>query len=149
MRLVWILPELASGPALAQQIPALIELDLDFLQTFLFIVRKRAPLEKLVFFINEVLNVIHHVLILVCHACLLFHEQLIRVAPSPMLARLKRLDDRMLSCKKVFGGMLVLRAIAAAHMTAAETETQLDPCVSSFQAVLATLRARRDVVNLI
>jgi hypothetical protein len=40
MRLVWIFPELASGSALAQQIPALIELDLDFLQTLLFIARK-------------------------------------------------------------------------------------------------------------
>jgi hypothetical protein len=74
MRLVWIFPELASGSALAQQIPALIELDLDFLQTLLFIVRKRASLEKLVLFINKALNVIHHALILVCHACLLFYS---------------------------------------------------------------------------
>jgi hypothetical protein len=74
MRLVWIFPELASGSALAQQIPALIKLDLDFLQTLSFIVRKRASLEKLVLFINKALNVIHHALILVCHAYLLFYS---------------------------------------------------------------------------
>jgi hypothetical protein len=43
----------------------------------------------------------------------------------------------MLAPVKVFRGVLVLGRIAAAHITADQTHTQVDPCVSHFHAFFA------------
>jgi hypothetical protein len=50
---------------------------------------------------------------------------------------------------KVLGGVLVLRRIAAADMAANHTEPQVNPSIAGFQALLATVRMRLDVSNLV
>src|SRR5579872_7073866 len=47
----------------------------------------------------------------------------------------------MLGLVEVFGGMLVLRRIAAAHVPAAETFPQMDPGVAHLEAFFAALAA--------
>ena len=46
---------------------------------------------------------------------------------------------------KMFCGVLVFRTITAADVTAGEAETQMNPVVAHFQALLAAVRAGRDV----
>src|SRR5450631_3139046 len=72
----------------------------------------------------------------------------VHVAPSPVLARLEGLDDRVLDGIEVRARVLVLRGVAAADMAAGQTQAQMDPAVARLQAVLAALRARRDLANL-
>jgi len=50
---------------------------------------------------------------------------------------------------EVFGGMLVLRRIAATNMPAFETDTQVYPCISDFQAILAAVCAGGDPSYLV
>jgi hypothetical protein len=45
--------------------------------------------------------------------------------------------------------MLVLRFVAAAHVSAGHAEAKVDPCVSGLQAVFASLRTRLHVADLI
>jgi hypothetical protein len=45
-------------------------------------------------------------------------EQLVDIAPAPILARLEALDDWMLRRVMVFGGVPVGRVIAASNMPA-------------------------------
>jgi hypothetical protein len=40
---------------------------------------------------------------------------------------------------EMFGGMLILRVIAAADMTTDETDTQMHPGVTHFQALLTAI----------
>jgi hypothetical protein len=47
------------------------------------------------------------------------------------------------------GGVLILRIVTAADMSAGETEAQVYPGISHFQTVLTSLGARCDVVDLI
>src|SRR4051794_19137276 len=47
------------------------------------------------------------------------HEQVVGVAPQPILAALERLDNRMVHGVVVLGGVLVLGAVAAADVAAA------------------------------
>jgi hypothetical protein len=46
---------------------------------------------------------------------------------------------------EVFGGMFVLRRIAAAYMPAFEAKTQVYPCIPDFQTILTTIRAGRNL----
>jgi hypothetical protein len=46
---------------------------------------------------------------------------------------------------EMFGRVLILRGITAAYMSTDEAETQVDPVISSLQAVLATTRAWSDL----
>jgi hypothetical protein len=48
------------------------------------------------------------------------HIFLIDIAPLPILARFKRLDNRMVGSLKVLGCVLVFGAIAAANMAASK-----------------------------
>jgi hypothetical protein len=45
---------------------------------------------------------------------------------------------------KMFGGVLIFRIVAATDMPAFETDTQVNPCVSDLQAILAAICAGRD-----
>ena len=47
------------------------------------------------------------------------------------------------------GGMLVLRFVAAAHVSAGHAEAKVDPCVPGLQAVFASLRTRLHIPDLI
>jgi hypothetical protein len=49
----------------------------------------------------------------------------------------------------VFGRMFILRCIAAANVPASQANPQVNPGIPGFQAVLAPLRGRLDVVDLI
>jgi hypothetical protein len=55
------------------------------------------------------------------------NAQLVDVTPLPVLARLKRLDDRMSCPVKVFRGVLVLRRVAAPDVPAMQTAAQVHP----------------------
>jgi hypothetical protein len=73
----------------------------------------------------------------------------IGVTPSPILAGLDGLNDGMLRGVKMFGGVLVLRRIAAADVAAGETHAQMDPRVSDLEAVFTAARTRLDVTNFL
>ena len=45
----------------------------------------------------------------------------------------------MMRCVKVLGGMLVFGGIAATDMAALQTEPKMDPGISCFQALFATM----------
>jgi hypothetical protein len=48
----------------------------------------------------------------------------------------------MFGLVKVLGGMLVLRRIAAAHMTTVGAQTQVDPGIAGLDAVFADIHVR-------
>jgi hypothetical protein len=60
---------------------------------------------------------------------------LVHVTPHPGFSRLNRTDQRVLRFVEVFGGVLVLGRIAAAHMSANQAQAQVDPGVSGFHAI--------------
>jgi hypothetical protein len=49
---------------------------------------------------------------------------------------------------KVFGRVLVLRAVAAANVATDHTEPEMHPVIADLQAFLTTIRARGDLLNL-
>ncbi|CAA9259620.1 MAG: hypothetical protein AVDCRST_MAG93-2129 [uncultured Chloroflexia bacterium] len=55
----------------------------------------------------------------------------------------------MLGCTEVFGGVLVLRRVAAAHMAAAQAHAQVNPGVAQLEALLAAVPARGDGMCLL
>jgi hypothetical protein len=73
----------------------------------------------------------------------------INITPTPIFAWLDRLDDGMLRRMEMLGGVLILGRIAAAHVAAGFADSQVDPCVAHFQAFLAAMSSRLDVVDLI
>src|SRR5216117_641560 len=75
-------------------------------------------------------------------ASLQLHRHLIDVAPAPAFPRLVRGDDRMLRGVKVLGGMLVLRFIAAADVSAGAAQAQMHPGIAHLEAFLAAFAAR-------
>ena len=74
---------------------------------------------------------------------------LIDIAPTPVLARLKRSDDRVTGAPEMSGGVLVRRAVAAAHVAANHAESEVNPRSASPQAVLAAVAARGDGADLV
>jgi hypothetical protein len=77
-------------------------------------------------------------------------EQLIDVAPTPILARLEALHDRKLRPVKVLRRVLPLRLIAASDMAAFLAEAQVNPVHAERETFLATVRSfRDDVAHLI
>jgi hypothetical protein len=50
---------------------------------------------------------------------------------------------------EMLGGVLILRIVAAAHMSTRETDAQVYPGISNFQTVLTAIGARCDVLYLI
>jgi hypothetical protein len=79
----------------------------------------------------------------------LTHEHVVHITPAPIFAWLERLDNWVLRLVKMFGCMLVLGRITAAHVPALQAKTQVHPAVAHFQTLLATLAARLHFMNLI
>jgi hypothetical protein len=78
-----------------------------------------------------------------------FDEQLVDVAPRPILTRLEAANERVLRLIKVLGRVLPDRIVAAANVTAGQTESKVNPPRAGREAFLASLRrAGRDVVDL-
>jgi len=50
---------------------------------------------------------------------------------------------------EMFGGVLVLGGIAAAHVPTLEAQAQVYPCISNSQTILTTIRAGRDVAYFV
>jgi len=77
-------------------------------------------------------------------------EELIDVAPAPVLTGLKALHDRVLRLMEMLGRMLSLRLIAAADVAALLTQPKMHPLHPELETLLAALRSvRRDVAHLI
>jgi hypothetical protein len=75
-------------------------------------------------------------------------HQFVDVAPAPIFAGFKGLDDGMLRLVEVASGVLVFRRIATAHVAALETQAQMHPVIAHFQALFATIAAWFHVPDL-
>src|SRR5580765_168180 len=69
---------------------------------------------------------------------------LVDVAPAPVLAGLRRADDRMAALVGVRGRVLVRRGVAAADLRARHAHAQMHPAAADLQALLATLDLVRE-----
>jgi hypothetical protein len=78
----------------------------------------------------------------------LLERHLVHETPHPVLSWLERLHDRVLGLVEMLRRVLVLRRIAASHVSADQTETQMHPGIACLQAVFAALRARRNIPDL-
>ena len=76
-------------------------------------------------------------------------HHLVDVTPAPVLSRLKGLDNRVIGRVEMFGGVLILRRVTAANMPAFETEAQVHPTITDFQAIFAPIGAWRDLSYLV
>lgn len=76
-------------------------------------------------------------------------EPLVDVAPDPLLTRLEGLNDRVVGSMEMLGGVLILRIVTATDMSTGETEAQVHPGITHFQAFLASIGAWRDLSYLI
>jgi hypothetical protein len=76
-------------------------------------------------------------------------HHLIDITPDPVLSRLERLYEWVVSRVEVLGGVLVLRRITAAYMPTGETQPQVDPAVPCLQTVFTSIGAWRDILNLV
>jgi hypothetical protein len=76
-------------------------------------------------------------------------HELIDITPAPVLTRLEGLDNRVVGRVEMLGGVLVLRIVTATDMSTGETEAQVHPGITHFQAFLAPIGARRDVTYLV
>ena len=68
---------------------------------------------------------------------------------NPVFPWLEGLHDRMIGRVEMPGGVLILRIVTAPDMSTGETEAQVHPGITDFQAVLAPIGARRDVTYLV
>src|SRR5690348_2731128 len=96
-----------------------------------------------------IMRIVYDFFHLALFAALSLEVHLVHVAPAPVLARLERLDDRVTGRVEVFGGMPVLRVIAAADVAADQTFAQMDPAVAHLQALLAAVATRGHVANFV
>src|SRR5664279_927692 len=74
-------------------------------------------------------------------------QHLVDITPAPPFRRIVALDDRMPGGVEMLRRVLVGRIVAAADMTAAAADPQMQPYAAVLQAFLAAERARRDVAN--
>jgi hypothetical protein len=65
--------------------------------------------------------------------------QFVHITPYPGFPGLIGTDEGMLRFLEVFGGVLILGRIAAAHMSAAQAQAQVNPAVACFNAFLANV----------
>jgi len=75
----------------------------------------------------------------------LTQKHFIHVTPRPIFTRLKGSHDRVAGGVKMFGGVAIRRRVAAAHMSAGQTEPQVDPGRTDFQTFLTAVRAGNDI----
>lgn len=78
----------------------------------------------------------------------LFEVDLVDVTPFPRFTGLEGLHDRVAGLMKMFGGMLVLRRIAAAHVTTLKADSQMYLGVARLQGLFAAFRGGLHVTNL-
>jgi hypothetical protein len=76
-------------------------------------------------------------------------HHLIDVTPTPVFAWLKGLNNGVIGRVEMLCSMFVFRGITAAHMSTGETEAQMDPTVTYFQAILAASCAGGDIPYLV
>jgi hypothetical protein len=76
-------------------------------------------------------------------------DHVIDVAPDPVFSRLDRPHHGMAGVLKVFGGVFVLRRIAAAYVSAGHAHAQVNPGVTKLDALFADMCARARDLNLI
>ena len=76
-------------------------------------------------------------------------DDFIDIAPDPFFSWLDRAHYGMAVVVKVFGGVLVLGGIAAAHMATYHAHAQVDPGVAEFYAFSADVRVGGGDFNLI
>src|SRR5665213_2466740 len=72
--------------------------------------------------------------------------QLVNEAPSPVFAAFERAHDGMFGFMKMFGGVFVLRRIAAAHVSAVHAEAKMNPLVARLEALFTTVGVRLDIL---
>jgi hypothetical protein len=77
------------------------------------------------------------------------NECVIDIAPTPIFAPLKRLNDGMFGDLKMLGRMFVLRRIAAAHMSTRLAEAQMYPAIAHCQTFFTAISARCHGMDLI
>src|SRR5215469_16103417 len=82
-------------------------------------------------------------------SCELLEHDLVDVAPAPVFARLKGLDNRVVGGVEMLRSVLVFRRIAAAYVPADETLSQVHPCVANPQAILTAVRTGRNISYLV
>jgi hypothetical protein len=75
--------------------------------------------------------------------------ELVHKAPPPLFAGLVRLDQGMTGLVEVGGGVTSGRVVTTAHVTADPAHSEMDPMTSHAEAVLAAVRRRLDVLNLV
>jgi hypothetical protein len=74
---------------------------------------------------------------------------LINIAPSPGFTGLQRTHNGMSGFMEMLCGMLVLRRIAAANVTALHAQPKVNPFVPQLKTLLTALRSpRRDIPDL-
>jgi hypothetical protein len=71
------------------------------------------------------------------------------ITPDPRLPRLIRTDQRVLRFVEMFGGVFVLGRVATAHMSADETQTQVNPGIANLYAVFAYMLVRGFDLDLV
>ncbi|MCU1304189.1 MAG: hypothetical protein JWQ87_4473 [Candidatus Sulfotelmatobacter sp.] len=64
-------------------------------------------------------------------------DHFVDVAPDPLFSRLDGAHYRMRAGVKVFGGVLVLRRVAATDVAADHAQAEVDPAVAHFYALFA------------
>src|SRR5918995_460746 len=77
------------------------------------------------------------------------HDDLVNVAPDPILVRLEGLDERVLSGVEMLAGVSVPGAVATANMAADEAFPEVHPRVTHLEALLAPFGAGFHVVDLV
>src|SRR5579863_7650339 len=70
-------------------------------------------------------------------------------APAPILSRLERFHNGMPGGVEMFGRVFILRRIAATHVAANHTQPQMNPRVVHLQTLLAAVRARLHIFDLV
>ena len=70
------------------------------------------------------------------------NHRLVHVTPAPILAGLEGLDDWVTAMMEMTSRVPMRRGIAAADVTACQTQAQMQPDSTDPQAILAALRTR-------
>ena len=77
----------------------------------------------------------------------LFHQHFVHITPEPIFAGLERFYDGMFRAVVMLRRVFILGGVAASDMPAGHAKPQMDPRVSGFQTLLASLSAGVDLVN--
>jgi hypothetical protein len=64
-------------------------------------------------------------------------SDLVDIAPTPVLAGFNGSNHGMLGLVKVFGGVLILRRVAASDMATGQANSEMDPSIAHLDALFA------------